>query len=273
MLKISIVIFRECLEIAIVLGIIFAATKNVRGRAVYIIAGVMGGAFCAALLAFFTKQLATSFGGIGDELFNATVILFTVVVIGWTAVWMQGYTQYIKQSIDTLATQITQDNIHKVVLSLLVAGTIFREVSEIILFIYSLVVSSPMNSVDCLVGFLIGTTCGISVGIAIYRGLLRFAGKYVFKACSYLLIFIASGLAAEAAGILTSVGMITHLTQVAWDSSWLVSDQSAVGKVLKIFIGYNAKPNMMQLIFYCVTLIVLLALSILQSKKLRPESR
>jgi high-affinity iron transporter len=269
MLKVTIVIFRECLEIAVVLGIILAATRNVQGRSAYIIAGVMGGTFCAALLAFFTQQLAASFGGIGDELFNAAVILFTVIVIGWTAVWMQGYTRYIKQSVDTVATQITQDNIHKAVLSLLVAGTIFREVSEIILFVYSLVISSSMNSVDYLMGFVIGTTCGIVVGISTYRGLLKFSGKYVFKTCSYLLIFIAAGLAAEAAGILTSVGVITHLTYIVWDSSWLVLDQSTVGKVLKIFIGYNAKPNMMQLIFYCTTLIALFVPSILQSKKLK----
>lgn len=269
MFKIAVVIFRECLEMAVVLGVIFAATKHVQNRGTYIVAGILGGVFCAALLAFFTGQLATSFGGIGDELFDAAVIFFTVFVIGWTAVWMQGYTMYIKQEVDSLATQISQDNTHKVVLTLMVTGTIFREISEIALFIYSLTASSSMDSVDYLVGFLIGALGGISLGVALYFGLLAFAGRYVFKMCSVLLIFIAAGLAAEAVGILTSVGVITDLTYSVWDSSWLISDKSAIGNILKILIGYEAKPNMIQLIFYCMTLTILSTISRWKTRRLQ----
>ena len=273
MFKIALVIFREFLEMAILLGIILAATKNVRGRGVYIATGAMCGVFCAAVLAFFTKQLAMAFDSIGDEVFDSVVILFTVFVIGWTAVWMQGYTLYIKQEVDSIATQIESGNTHKVLLTLMVAGTIFREASEIVLFIYSIITSSSVSSVDCLSGFLIGAVGGLSFGVALYFGLLKFAGKYVFKICSILLIFIAAGLAAQAAGILTSVGVLTNLTCSAWDSSWLISDGSILGRILKILIGYEAKPNMMQIAFYCATLTVLCACSMFQSKRLKAKSR
>ncbi|MES2214688.1 MAG: FTR1 family protein [Pseudomonadota bacterium] len=271
MFKIAVVIFRECLEMAIVLGIIFAATKNVRNRGFYIVSGVLGGVFCAALLAFFIGRLSASLDGVGDEIFDASVILLTVVVIGWTAVWMQGYTLYIKQEVDSLASQISSSHTHQIVLATMVGGTIFREISEIILFVYGLVTSSSIESADCLMGLLVGATGGISLGIALYCGLLKLAGKYIFKICSILLIFIAAGLAAEAAGILTSIGVIKHLTYVVWDSSWLIPDNSIGGKILKILIGYEAKPNIMQLIFYGVTLATLLTLSKWRSRNFKAK--
>ena len=67
-------------------------------------------------------------------------------------------------------------------------------------------------------------------------------------------MFIAAGLSAEAAGILTSSGIIDMFSDQLWDSSWLIDERSSLGKLLKAFIGYTAKPNGTQIIFYCSTL-------------------
>lgn len=265
MVKVAIVIFREFLEIAILLGIVLAATKDLRGRSIPIVLGIMIGIVGASLLAFFTRSLASSFGGLGDEVFDATIIMITVVVIGWTVLWMQGYGAHIKQEMGQVVSRIKAGSSSKVILTLIVASTIFREGSEIVLFMYSLSSSSHVSGDSYLIGFFLGAITGSLFGIAIYWGLLRFAGRYVFRACFILLVFIAGGLASEAAGILTSSGIITTLTQTAWDSSWLVSDNSIAGKVLKILIGYKAKPNVMQLLFYSTTISVLFGLSLMQS--------
>jgi high-affinity iron transporter len=269
MFKIAIVIFREFLEIAILLGIVLAATKNLSHRSSYIIAGVLIGLVGASLLGFFATQLSSSFGGMGDEIFNVGIILLTVFVLGWTAVWMKGYSTQIKEEMSLVASKIEKGNAHKVILTLMVAGTIFREGSEVVLFIYSFASSSQsLNAEQYLLGFTIGSLGGLLVGTWLYLGLLKFAGRYVFKVCFVLLIFIASGLAAEAAGILTSSGFINVLTERAWDSSWIVADHSIVGRLLKILVGYESKPNIMQLLFYCTTLLVLCLCSYLQSRRI-----
>jgi high-affinity iron transporter len=267
MFKIAIVIFREFLEIAILLGIVLAATKSLRGRSRYIIAGVLAGVVGASLLAFFTTQLAVAFGGFGDEIFDVGVILLTVFVLGWTAIWMRGYSSQVKEEISLLASRIEKGNAHKVILTLIVAGTIFREGSEVVLFIYSFSSSQSLSGDQYLLGFAIGALGGLIVGSALYMGLLKFAGRYIFKVCFVLLIFIAAGLAAEAAGILTSTGFINVLTQQAWDSSWLIADQSIVGKLFKILVGYESKPNLMQLIFYSSTIAILCICSHFQSRR------
>jgi len=265
MFKIAVIVFREFLEITILLGIVLAATKDLRGRTAPIVAGILAGVVGASLLAFFTHTLSKSAHGFGDEIFDAIVISITVVVIGSTVLLMQGYGNQIKQDVGLVASRIKSGNAHKIILTLIVASTIFREGSEIVLFLYSLSSSQQVSGDAYLAGLFLGAGAGSIVGTAIYWGLLRFAGKYVFKVCFILLVFIAAGLAAEVAGILTSTGIINVLTQTAWDSSFIISDNSAAGKLLKILIGYDAKPNIMQLIFYCTTFVILFALSTLKS--------
>jgi len=42
-----------------------------------------------------------------------------------------------------------------------------------------------------------------------------------------------------------------------WDTSWLLSDQSLVGRVLHTLIGYTAQPAGIQLVFYVATLLMI----------------
>jgi len=257
MFKIAIIIFRECLEIAILLSIILASTKNVQNRTAYIISGIMIGCVGAALLAFFTTQLAFACDGIGSELFDICIMILTVIVIGWTVTWMRDYSSYVKQEVTAVTTNIAVGKARKFALTAVVAITIFREAAEVVLFIYSLSSASSVSSADYLAGLILGMMSGALCGVAIYRGLLKYAGKYIFRICSIMLIFIAAGIAADAAGLLTSTGIVTIFSQPIWDSSWLVQDMSMFGQILKIFIGYEAKPNILQLLCYTATIAIL----------------
>lgn len=268
MFKIAIVIFREFLEIAILLSVILAATKEVHNRSKYIVLGIMIGCVLASIIAFFTGALASAFGGIGDELFDVSVMVFTVIVIGWTIVWMQEYSSNIKQEMYDVSSKIHSGNVSKFSLTAIIATTFFREASEIILFIYSLTSSSNIEAIDYLMGLFLGTISGVLCGIAIYLGLIRYSGKYIFKICTIMLIFIAAGIASEAAGILTSIGTITFFNDSIWDTSSIIQDSSMLGKVLKIVIGYYSKPNLLQILSYSITLIILF---LLNQRKSRPK--
>jgi high-affinity iron transporter len=39
-----------------------------------------------------------------------------------------------------------------------------------------------------------------------------------------------------------------------WDTSWLLSDNSVLGKALQALVGYTAQPSLIQIVFYVVTL-------------------
>jgi high-affinity iron transporter len=137
-----------------------------------------------------------------------------------------------------------------------VAAAIFREGVEIILFIYSITSAGNIDGKEYITGIGFGAFSGLLVGTLLYHGLMKYAGKYVFKISSILLTLIAAGLASEAAGIMTSSGIIEILSDQLWDTSWLVENDSITGKVLNITVGYDSRPNGMQIIFYFATIVL-----------------
>lgn len=255
MFKIALVVFRECLEIALLLGVILAVTKQLEKSRIYIIAGVMLGTVSAALFAFFTRSITVAFSGLGDEIFNSGVILLTVALIGWTIVWMQGYGIKIKQNLNDLSVKISSGDSSYIMLVLIVAATILREGMEIIILVYSISSVEIIDSNSYLLGLIIGIVSGLTLGVIIYLGLIKIVNQqYIFCISSILLMLVASGFAAEAAGILSSSGIITILSDQLWDSSWLISDRSIYGKFLKMITGYIARPKGLQVVFYVCTL-------------------
>ena len=52
---------------------------------------------------------------------------------------------------------------------------------------------------------------------------------------AWLVLLLAAGLAANAAGFLNQAGLIPALGMQLWDSSWLLSQESWIGMLLHIF--------------------------------------
>lgn len=267
MFKIALVVFRECLEISIILGIACAATKSVKNSVIYIVGGIMACIIASSFLAFFITKLTFSFSGFGEELFDVFVILLTVLVVGATAVWVKNTARYIPQKVRDLSVQIEKGLAPRIILTGIVATTIFREVTEIVLYIHVLVSTSELTPADCVIGFTLGITMGTVSAYGVYYGLSKFTMRYLFQISFILFVLIAASLASEAAGILTSIGILDMYNEPLWDSSWFISDFSIIGRILKILVGYSAQPNTMQLIFYMSTILVILGFSKIGERK------
>ena len=177
---------------------------------------------------------------------------------------MQGYTKRIKKDLGELSDKINSGSASKIMLTLVVATTILREGTEILLFIYSISSADNITFDHYALGLVIGAFGGFLAGFILYKGLISYAGKYIFKISTILLILISAGLASEAAGIMTSVGIIEIFNDQLWDTSWLIDNSTLTGKFVNIITGYDAKPNGMQLIFYFGT--ILLTLSMMKIK-------
>jgi high-affinity iron transporter len=156
-------------------------------------------------------------------------------------------------------------------LVVVVAMTILREGAEIILFVYSISSTETLSGNHYILGFGLGAIAGLSIGVVIYKGLIQYAGKYVFIISTIFLTLIAAGLASEAAGILTSSGIVEIYNDQLWDSSKFISDHSTTGRILKIIIGYDTKPNALQLTFYLSTIILTTGMIAVKSIFLRKK--
>jgi high-affinity iron transporter len=83
-----------------------------------------------------------------------------------------------------------------------------------------------------------------------YAGLLRIPMRHFFRATNGLLILLAAGLTAAAAGFLNQADVLPTLANPLWDSSWLLTDDAWLGRTLHALVGYSAQPTGMQVLFY-----------------------
>ena len=61
-------------------------------------------------------------------------------------------------------------------------------------------------------------------------------------------------MAAQAIAFLEQADILTALDETVWDTSWILSDSSYLGRALHTLIGYVDQPTAMQLIVYAATL-------------------
>ena len=259
MFKLFIIIFRETLEIALLLGIISAATQGTKNRFTYINLGIVLGVLGTLIISVFANKIFESFDGYGQELFTAIILLIAAAMIIWTIIWIKNAHH---KTITKLKnhSQIT-NNSSLISLTIITATAIFREGLEIALFSYSIFASTNENILSLISFGLLGFISAALLGWLMYKGIIQFTGKYLFKITSIMLALIAAGMTAQAANLLASGQLILSYQDPVWDSAWLISQSSFLGKILNILIGYIDNPTRLELGSYFVTLVLIYILS------------
>jgi high-affinity iron transporter len=257
MLATLLLVFREVLEAALIVSIVAAATRGVPRRSAWIGSGIALGVLGAALVALFASGIADAMEGMGQEWFNAIVLLAAVAMIGWHVIWMSKHGRELAMQMKEVGSAVSSGSRPLTALLVVVAIAVLREGSEVVLFGYGLVASGSSASALMLGGAL-GILAGVAVGFAMYFGLLKIPMKHFFTATNGLLVLLAAGLASEAAGKLVQADALPTLVDTLWDSSWLLSDDSLLGKTLHILVGYTAQPSGIQMAFYAATIVLLL---------------
>ena len=136
-----------------------------------------------------------------------------------------------------------------------------REGSEVALFMYGLVAAGGSTATELVIGSLLGLAAGVARDRA---DLSRFGGDPAaapVRVTTGLISLLAAGLAAQAVLFLQQAGILTMLSETAWDTSAILSDTSLFGRVLHTLIGYSDQPSVLQVVAYCVTLAVIFALT------------
>lgn len=254
MLGIALLVFREVLEAALIVTIVCAATRGVPGRGWFVSGGLALGVLGAVLVALFADRLADAFSGVGQEVFNAGVLLAAVGMIGWHVLWMSRHGRDMAREMQALGGAVGAGSRSLLMLLVVVALAVLREGSEVVLFLYGMVAGGAGG---VTFGLALGVTGGVAVGFALYFGLLRIPLRHFFTATNVLLIMLAAGLASAAARYLVQADLLPALHGELWDSSRLLSNGSLLGQTLHILIGYDATPSGIMLMFYLAVVVVL----------------
>jgi len=257
MLATLLLVFREVLEAALIVSIVAAATRGVARRGAWIGSGIALGVLGAGLVALFASAIADAMSGMGQEWFNAAVLLAAVAMIGWHVIWMSKHGRELAMQMKEVGSAVSSGSRPLTALLVVVAIAVLREGSEVVLFGYGLLASGSSAGALALGGVL-GILAGMGVGFAMYFGLLRIPMKHFFNATNGLLVLLAAGLASEAAGKLVQADALPTLVDTLWDSSWLLSDESVLGRTMHVLVGYTAQPSGIQMAFYAATVVLLL---------------
>jgi high-affinity iron transporter len=275
MLATLLIVFREVIEAGLIVGIVLAATKGVAQRGLWVSYGVFGGVAGACLVAVFAGEIAALFEGAGQELFNASILLLAVGMLTWHNVWMASHGRVMAQETRQVGAAVAAGEEPLAALSIVCGVAVLREGSEVVLFLYGIAASGGTSTVGMMVGGGLGVLAGVGISALMYLGLLTIPARHLFSVTSALITLLAAGLAAQAIAFLQQGGFIEVLTGTVWDSSWLLSDDSVIGRLVHTLIGYTDRPNGAQLIAYLLTLAMIVLLMKLfqpgyQKREIRP---
>jgi high-affinity iron transporter len=249
-----IIVLREVIEAGLIIGIVLAVSRAVPRREFYISGGIIVGLLGAALIAAVAGALSNALAGAGQEVFNASVLGIAVIMLGWHNVWMARHGRQISENVRQIGRDVAAGARSMMALAVVITVTVLREGSEIVLFLYGLVISSREAGAGLLLGGLLGLLAGASISALAYMGLAVIPPRYLFKITGVLIGFMAAGMAAQSIAFLEQANIVTHLGGTVWNTSWILSDNGITGRVLHTLIGYTGKPTQMQLLVYLATL-------------------
>ena len=268
MLSTALIVFREVLEAALIIGIVLTATKNVVGRNRWVIYGVGAGLIGACVVAAFAEGIAQAAEGIGQELFNAGVLFAATAMLAWHNMWMARHGRALATQMRTVGDDVSAGTKPLHVLSIVVALAVLREGAEVVLFAYG-IAAGGANVWSMLSGGALGVVIGGAVGAALYLGLLQIPTRHLFTATAWLIVLLAAGMASQATGFLIQAGILPALKPVLWDTSSILSEQSIVGEILHTLIGYDDRPAGMQFLVYVSAIVVIGAMTRAARKPMR----
>jgi high-affinity iron transporter len=229
----------------------------VAGRGLWVAGGVAAGVFGACLVALFAGGLSQLFHGNGQELFNASILGFAVLMLGWHNVWMARHGRELAAEMRAAGEAVVEGSKSLAALAVVVAIAVLREGSEVVLFLYGVAAADGGASVNMLIGGVVGLGLGALVCFLTYVGLVTIPTRYLFAVTSTLIALLAAGMAAQAIAFLQQADILTALDQTVWDTSWILRDGSFLGRALHTLIGYVDQPTAMQLIVYAATLAII----------------
>jgi len=125
-----IIVFREVIEAGLIVGIVMAVTKGVRGSRWLIGLGVAAGVAGACLVAAFAGALAGALAGVGQEVFNAGILLLAVAMLTWHNVWMASHGRELAAEVSKVGAEVRAGTRGTAALGVVVAVAVMREGSR-----------------------------------------------------------------------------------------------------------------------------------------------
>ena len=254
------IVFREGLEMAIIISLLLAATKDINKGAFWILGGTVLGVLLASMLGYFALNNEAIIAVMKAKVTGGVILFVSALFIGYTVIWMKENGRKISQDIKQSTSELPANPLFS--LALVALFCVLREGVEVVIFLMGLVTSGGVSNVDVLAGTVLGSLGAIVAGAAMYFGLVRINLGKVFNVFAVLMSFLSAGMMVNAVSKFTSAGLLNPIVSQVWDSSaLLVHHTSWIALFMHVMAGYTEKPSLLQLIAYVLALTILYLLT------------
>jgi high-affinity iron transporter len=257
MLASFLITFREALEAALIIGIIAAYVAKIGRKDLnrYIYAGIIGAVIASTGAAFLFKIAYGEFEGTAEQLFEGAAALTAAAVLTYMIFWMAQNSKKIKGEMqEKIDIAVSKGETFGIAALSFIA--VFREGVETVLFLGTLAIQSPF---DTILGFIVGVAVVVLLSLVMFKGIYRLDVSMFFKYTSILLILFSAGLTAYGVHELNEAGIIPPIIEHVWDinpprnpdgSYPLLHENGLIGGSLKALIGYNGNPSLTEVLAY-----------------------
>lgn len=242
-MDIFIVTFRETLEAAIIVGLIYSIIRVAWGwfRAkMYLFWWVISWILFSFTLFFLLKILSLSFEWTFEKTYEGILMLFAWILITHLIFWSSTKAKYIKKEV----TEKVQKSIEKnelFIIAFIAFMSVAREGIETVLFFSALGFDGSSNSILLA---LIWVLFWLLVSFGVIK-IFSFVKLYhFFTFTNIFLILIAWGLLGHAVSEFEAAGIIPHIMKPLYDMNFILNESQGLWAILKAGLSYDANPSL-----------------------------
>jgi high-affinity iron transporter len=259
MLPTFVIGLREGVEAALIVGIIAAFLRQEGRRDVlrHVWLGVgLAVAICIAV-GIVLNVVDSELPQRQQEMLETVVSLLAVGAVTFMIFWMRRHARGLKGELQTSAASALATGSVAALVGMAFFA-VFREGLETAVFLLA-VFQNAGDPVSAGAGAVLGLAAATAVGLGIYRGGIKLDLARFFRLTSLVLVIVAAGLLASAAGTAWEAGWLTSFQAHPLDLGWLVVPGTWTASLLTGMLGLQAHPSVAQIFVYLVYAIPMLA--------------
>ncbi len=245
--------FREGLEAALIVGILFAAMRALGAQKQNFVvwAGVVMGLLLSFLFAWAFATFTSGFEGTSEKLYEGILMLVACGIITHLIFWMRKEGKNIARRLkEQVKTHVDKGSLWMI--GALATIAVAREGIETVIFFQALFVQSG-EQVSIMSG-LLGVASAVLLACVIFFSTRKVPVGKLFEWLSYFLILIAAGLLAHGIVELQAAGWLPTIIKPLYDLSAILSEKEGLGAFLKAGFGYDANPSLIAVVGYVLYL-------------------
>lgn len=198
-----------------------------------------------------------------QEAFGGTLSIIAVGFVTWMIFWMRRTARFLSGELrDQMDRALHIGSLAVILMAVLSVG---REGLETAVFFWA-AAQAAGQTVQPLVGFLLGIAVAVILALLIYRGALRIDLGRFFTVTGFLLVFVAAGILAYGVHDLQEAGVLPGLNDLAFDISAQIPADSLGGTLLKATLNVSPQTTVLQAVVWSCYLAVVLTLFLRRSR-------